>query len=420
MSRSRRTHRISVEVGQAVGSQAYFIGLPKTCPSLGVKMNDPSRNRFENVTIAVVFAAIILILSSTAVSAQTPKRLDLSTSPAIVWEERVPANSRKEFVFYAKKGQKLSISMIDDTGAGSLDFGKVSIEPNAGPLTDIVPISKDYFLTVTNSSSRQATFRIGISLEDPAPTSQPAAATSAQDRDVRVRFSRGETSAQVTHRIAARGSVNFLINARRGQTLGFTVGYDFSDRDLNIYLLEPGGQDFSLTAAAKEPKEFAVKKTGDHTISVTNTTARAVTITLYADVNDDQSNGNPSNSGSSDASITGFFNPKGTLPANFSEIGTMSFSTVDIGGDPIPLRGFIRLKSGTDLEIVDPEMDGDKIEFKTTTVGGVRYHFNGTFTRTDLADSRPRPTDVVLKGFLSKIRNGKFVQEIEVSFTYKP
>jgi biopolymer transport protein ExbD len=102
-------------------------------------------------------------------SAQAPKRIDFvkEKSNALVWEENVAAHSSKVFVFAAKKGQKLSLSFIDDTKQGSMDLGKVSIEPNTDPYTTTIDVTKDYRLSVSNNSDKATSFRIFIGLEDP-------------------------------------------------------------------------------------------------------------------------------------------------------------------------------------------------------------------------------------------------------------
>ena len=100
---------------------------------------------------------------------QTPKRIDFvkEKSNSLVWEQKVAANSSKVFVFAAKKGQILSLSFIDDTNKGSMDLGKVSIEPNTDPYTATIDVTKDYRLSVSNNSNKATSFRIFIGLEDP-------------------------------------------------------------------------------------------------------------------------------------------------------------------------------------------------------------------------------------------------------------
>jgi hypothetical protein len=96
-----------------------------------------------------------------------------------------------------------------------------------------------------------------------------------------VRFAKGATSANLTRTIAASGSIDFTINAKKGQKMDFTIGYDFKDSDVEGFLTEPGVQDIALTAAPKAPHTFQVKTTGNHRLTVNNTTAKKVTITLY-------------------------------------------------------------------------------------------------------------------------------------------
>jgi len=89
----------------------------------------------------------------------------------------------------------------------------------------------------------------------------------------------------LTREILPNGSIDFIINARKGQTMDFTVGYDFKDSDVEAFLTEPGSQDISLSSGPKAPNEFVLKKTGDHNLTVKNTTKKKITITLYLDIN---------------------------------------------------------------------------------------------------------------------------------------
>ena len=99
-------------------------------------------------------------------ASQEPERFDMAKEgPSIVWEEKMAPHSIKSFVFYAKKGQKLSLSFIDDTNQGSMDLGKYAVEPNGDPLSMIIEVPKDYTFTVTNNSDKATSFRISLSLE---------------------------------------------------------------------------------------------------------------------------------------------------------------------------------------------------------------------------------------------------------------
>jgi hypothetical protein len=355
----------------------------------------------KNTIIKNLTAAMAIAVLCAVSYAQNAKRIDFTKDgPSLVWEERVAANSGKEFVFYAKKGQKLTINFIDDTNQASMDLGKVSIEPNSDPYEEVISVSKDYRLSVSNNSNKSTSFRISITLEDvvmpmkpsadplagsPAPNTERVkfskdiielnlertvqandakrfvfAARQGQEVNLtvtparknanlmidinnvsitkgapfkmeipksgdytlqilnadgqaqpftldvsltdvdrstdatyisgpspsgeRVRFANGETSAMVTRDIPAGGSIDFVIGVRKGQTLGYTVGYDFKDSDIRAFLTEPGMQDISKTSGPKEPQEFMIKKSGDHRLTVSNTTRKKLTITLYVDV----------------------------------------------------------------------------------------------------------------------------------------
>ena len=63
--------------------------------------------------------------------------------------------------------------------------------------------------------------------------------------------------------------------------MDFTIGYDFDDSDIEGFLTEPGLQDIALSTGSKKPNEFVLTKTGNHRLTVNNTTAKKITITLY-------------------------------------------------------------------------------------------------------------------------------------------
>lgn len=242
----------------------------------------------KNYIIKIITSVIAILVSSITAFSQTPKRIDFAKerSNALVWEENVKANSSKVFVFAAKKGQKLMLSFVDDTNQGSMDLGKVSIEPNTDPYTQTIEVTKDYRLSVSNNSDKETSFRIAISLEDPkkATPVKPATPQAKTNISETVRFAKGATSATLTRTIAASGSLDFIINARKGQKMDFTIGYDYNDTDIEGFLTEPGLQDISLTTGPKNPNEFILKRTGNHRLTVKNTTAKKITITLYLEI----------------------------------------------------------------------------------------------------------------------------------------
>ncbi|MFZ1701917.1 MAG: hypothetical protein WBO10_05215 [Pyrinomonadaceae bacterium] len=123
----------------------------------------------NNIVVKSFVGTLVVLVLGIAAFAQTPKRIDFGKegSPSLVWEQKVAANSSKFFVFRAKKGQKLSLSFVDDTDQGSMDLGKLSVEPNAEPLEMVIEVTKDYKFSVSNNTDKSTSFRIAISLEHP-------------------------------------------------------------------------------------------------------------------------------------------------------------------------------------------------------------------------------------------------------------
>jgi hypothetical protein len=244
----------------------------------------------KNGMTKIVVIAWVILLSSGVAFAQKPERIGFAKagSNALVWEQKVKANGTKDFVFYAKKGQKLLLNLIDDTSQGTMDLGKATIvEPGGeGSYETTIEVTKDYVFSVSNNSDKETSFRISISLGNPpkaAPTKKATPQTATNAKEI-VRFAKGATSANLTRTIAASGSIDFIINAKKGQKMDFTVGYDFKDSDVEAFLTEPGLQDISLTTGPKKPNEFVLKNTGNHRLTVNNTTAKKITITLYLDI----------------------------------------------------------------------------------------------------------------------------------------
>jgi hypothetical protein len=241
----------------------------------------------KNGMTKIIAISCMLSFSGGFVFAQKPERIDFAKagSNSLVWEEKVKANSSKSFIFSAKKGQLLLLNFIDDTQEGTVDLGKATIiEPGSeGSYETTIEVTNDYIFTVSNNTNKATSFRISIILENPkkavAPQKpNPQIVTNAKET---VRFARGESSTALTRTIAANGSIDFNISAMKGQKIDFTIGYDFKGNDVKGFLTEPGLQDISLTAAPKAPYVFTVKKAGNHRLTVNNTTAKKITITLY-------------------------------------------------------------------------------------------------------------------------------------------
>jgi hypothetical protein len=120
--------------------------------------------------------------------------------------------------------------------------------------------------------------------------------------------------------------------------------------------------------------------------------------------------------------VTGAYFAQGNLPAEFSEIDHLSLATIDENGAPAPLNGFIRPKrrSADDYKLVNPTLAGRDLSFTTAAVGGVSYSFKGAFERLDnFPENPPEADEVILRGTLTKLRDGKTVAESPVSFTYE-
>jgi hypothetical protein len=241
----------------------------------------------KNLITKIAVSVCTLLLINGVIFAQKPERIDFAKagSNSLVWEQKVKANGSKGFVFAAKKGQKLLLNLIDDTGQGTMDLGKATIvEPGGeGSYETTIEVTKDYVFTVANNSNKATSFRISIVLDDPkkaatTPKVTPQTAINAKET---VRFAKGATSTTLTRTISASGSIDFIINAKKGQKMDFTIGYDFKDSDVEGFLTEPELQDIALRTGPKNNNEFEVIKTGNHRLTVHNYTKKKTTITLY-------------------------------------------------------------------------------------------------------------------------------------------
>lgn len=120
--------------------------------------------------------------------------------------------------------------------------------------------------------------------------------------------------------------------------------------------------------------------------------------------------------------IFGYFYFKGSVSKDFSNIREIHLAG-DFGAkEKPPFYGLIRLKaqSAKDFPILKPTGAGKNISFTTKAVGGVSYQFTGAFTRLDLEEKQIPESQVVLKGKLTKLKNGKQIAEQDASFTYFP
>ena len=201
-------------------------------------------------------------------------------------ERTVAANDAKRFVFWAKAGQEISFTVTPAKKTASLSIDFFDNEVKAGELfTMEAPKTGDYTIQILNAGDKNQAFTLDLGIADADRTADASNNSSNSQNGIRVQFSKGETSAVVTRDIPANGTVDFIVNVKKGQTLEYTVGYDFKDSDIEAFLTEPGMQDISLSSGPKSRNEFVVKKSGDHRITVNNTTGKKIPMTLYVDVN---------------------------------------------------------------------------------------------------------------------------------------
>jgi biopolymer transport protein ExbD len=99
-----------------------------------------------------------------------------------------------------------------------------------------------------------------------------------------VQFAKGKSNAALTRTINPVSTIDFSMYAKKGQTISFTIGYDFKDSDIEGFLTEPGLQDISLTTGPKSPNEFKVNTSGNHRLTVHNYSKKKITRTLYLDI----------------------------------------------------------------------------------------------------------------------------------------
>jgi hypothetical protein len=120
-----------------------------------------------------------------------------------------------------------------------------------------------------------------------------------------------------------------------------------------------------------------------------------------------------------DPDVHGFFFFKGRIPAAFRNIDHLNLDIPGGTGTP-PYYGQIRLKApaGTDYKLLNPTLDGKHLIFKTKTVRGIRYEFDGMLTRTNFDEPQPESNEIVLTGTLKKLRSGRVIATSRVRCTW--
>ena len=106
-------------------------------------------------------------------------------------------------------------------------------------------------------------------------------------------------------------------------------------------------------------------------------------------------------------------------PEGFKDVDWIALFAVDASGRKVPLNGFIRLKDRhrgrfVNFLLTNPNLRGHAITFSTKVVRGINYTFKGQFLKLENLENN----EIVLKGLLTKIRNGRKVAEFETRYSY--
>ena len=132
---------------------------------------------------------------------------------------------------------------------------------------------------------------------------------------------------------------------------------------------------------------------------------------------------NPSVTSANIIDASGTFSIHGTAPSAFANIEVLEIGGNDEYGWKAkpPFYGFIRLKTRarTDYKLMQPTIDDKSISFKTQSVAGISYDFEGTFKSLDFAEKDMR-NQIVLSGTLRKLTGGKVTAEEKLDFDYTP
>jgi hypothetical protein len=106
-------------------------------------------------------------------------------------------------------------------------------------------------------------------------------------------------------------------------------------------------------------------------------------------------------------------------PKTFRDVDWIALFSVDASGREVPLNGFIRLKDRyrgrfVNFFFINPSLKGNTLTFSTKVVRGISYNFKGQFLKLEnLQDD-----EIVLRGLLTKFRNGRKVAEFETRYSY--
>jgi hypothetical protein len=106
-------------------------------------------------------------------------------------------------------------------------------------------------------------------------------------------------------------------------------------------------------------------------------------------------------------------------PNAFEDIDWIALFAVDAKGRKVPINGFIRLKDRhrgrfVNFFLISPTLRGHAITFSTKVIRGISYRFEGQFLKLESLENH----EIVLKGLLTKFRNGRKVAQFETRYSY--
>lgn len=145
------------------------------------------------------------------------------------------------------------------------------------------------------------------------------AVASFGQKSERIKFAAGETSGTYTRTLSSQGSMDFVINAKKGQYMDYTVAYDLKKSDIEAFLTEPNLQDVSQTPTIDARTVFQINTSGDHRLTVNNMTRKSVTFTVYMQISNDDPDADDGsmNAGSEDGDVERIELARNTVQSEF-------------------------------------------------------------------------------------------------------
>ena len=121
--------------------------------------------------------------------------------------------------------------------------------------------------------------------------------------------------------------------------------------------------------------------------------------------------------------IWGYFRPAKRPPAAFASIAELHLSGRGEYGWKASPPNYGMLKTtgrrGATYALMQPEIDGLNIRFATETVRGVSYEFAGSLSRADFSRGGIPLDEVMLRGTMRKLQDGRQMAAAELSFAFE-